>query len=293
MRKNKLIWIFLIVSQVTFSQIKGVVKDSISGNPIPYVNILVEDENIRTTSEENGEFTINPANKNANLIFSALGFENKKVSISNAKVVLLSAMSYELDDVFISNRKDEKQIEIGKIDKSEIYQAFENGPTIDVKFFPYQTSYKKTQYVKQVTLFTDSRIEDATIKLHFYKVDTNGFPGEELMNKDIILTLKKGVVKNKYNLSKYNLTFPRAGLFVGFEKLLIQKNTVEKTQTNTSLNTTKKYNTYLPYVLYGRAKKDFLFTFTKGKWIKQDIRSTNSSEKAKIDEPAINLILTN
>ena len=287
------ITILLLFTNIFSAQIKGVVKDSISGNPIPYVNILVEDENIRTTSEDNGEFTINPANKNANLIFSALGFEKKKVSVSNAKIVLLKETSYELEDVFISNRKDEKQIEIGRIDKSEIYQAFENGPTIDVKFFPYQASYKKTQYLKYVTIFADSRIEDATIKLHFYKVDSNGFPGEELMNKDIILTLKKGVIKNKYNLSKYNLSFPKAGLFVGFEKLLIQKNTVEKTQTNASLNTTKKYNTYLPYVLYGRAEKDFLFTFTKGKWIKQDKRTANSSQKATIDEPAINLILTN
>jgi len=39
---------------ITFSlsaQIKGVVKDSLSGEPIPYVNIWVENETIGTTSE--------------------------------------------------------------------------------------------------------------------------------------------------------------------------------------------------------------------------------------------------
>ena len=53
----------LLFTNILSAQIKGVVKDSISGKPIPYVNILVEDENIRTTSEEDGEFTINPAIK--------------------------------------------------------------------------------------------------------------------------------------------------------------------------------------------------------------------------------------
>ena len=56
MKDKRLIWIFLIVSQFTFSQIRGVVKDSITGEPIPFVNIWVENETIGTTSETNGSF---------------------------------------------------------------------------------------------------------------------------------------------------------------------------------------------------------------------------------------------
>ncbi|MFI0427804.1 MAG: carboxypeptidase-like regulatory domain-containing protein, partial [Flavobacterium sp.] len=56
MKDKRLIWIFLVVSQFTFSQIRGVVKDSLSGEPIPFVNIWVENENIATTSEIDGSF---------------------------------------------------------------------------------------------------------------------------------------------------------------------------------------------------------------------------------------------
>ena len=54
----KQILFLLLISFSLSAQIKGVVKDSISGKPIAYVNIWVENENIGTTSEENGSFSL-------------------------------------------------------------------------------------------------------------------------------------------------------------------------------------------------------------------------------------------
>jgi hypothetical protein len=48
-----------------------------SNKPIPYVNIWVENENIGTTSEENGSFSIHVEDQNKVLIFSALGLKPK------------------------------------------------------------------------------------------------------------------------------------------------------------------------------------------------------------------------
>jgi len=76
MKEKRLIWIFLIVSQFSFSQIRGVVKDSISGEPIPYVNIWVENEAIGTTSEVNGSVSLDLKGEKV-LVFSALGYESK------------------------------------------------------------------------------------------------------------------------------------------------------------------------------------------------------------------------
>lgn len=63
---------------MTAAQIRGVVKDSLTGQPIPYANIWVENENVATTSEEDGTFSI-VVTKDKNLIFSALGYEKKKL----------------------------------------------------------------------------------------------------------------------------------------------------------------------------------------------------------------------
>jgi hypothetical protein len=274
MKEKRLIWFFLIVSQFVFSQIRGVVKDSISGEPIPFVNIWVENETIGTTSEADGTFFLE-ASKQKNIVISVLGYERKTLKGSEISVVQLKPMTYDLREIVILNKKQSKQIEIGDI-KNAIFQSFDNGPKIEAKFFPYQASYSKTKFIKEVTIFTDSRIDDATIKLHFYSVDENGFPGEELLTKDYIVTLKKGVIKHRFNISQFDLVFPEKGMFVAYEKLLIESN---KTGTK-----------YQPYVLYNFVERDFFYTYSFGKWNKQE---ADFQEKLQLNEPSINLILTN
>ena len=282
---------FILFSLSFFAQTKGVVVDE-SGKPIPYVNIWVENENIGTTSEENGEFSI-AASANKNLIFSILGFEKKILKASEVSNVIMKAVSFQLDEVVIARHFETKKIEIGSINNS-VLEAFDNGPRIDVKFFPYETAYKKIKFIKKVSILTDSRIDNATVKIHFYKADANGFPGEELLTKDYIVTIQKGVVRNGFDLTELNLKMPKTGLFIGFEKLLISKNKLEKTIVNSNTQKTSIQVIFYPLVLYNYVERDYLFTFSGGKWSRQtsDINQSESV-KIKVYEPAINLVLTN
>jgi len=284
--------LFFIISYSISAQIKGVVKDSLTGKAISYVNIWVQNENIGASTEENGEFSINTT-KTKNLIFSALGYEKKTIKAADAAIVNLKPTSYQLDEVVISKRFETKIIEIGKT-KTAIYQAFDNGPRIDVKYFPYYPKYKSTRYLKQVAIETDSKIDNATIKIHFYSVDTNGYPGEELLTKDFITTVKKGVNKNLFTISEFNLRMPKTGLFVGFEKLIIEKNKTEETRTNFNNNTISVKKTYHPLMLYNFVERDVVFTFSGGKWNKEiQLGKDNLPIKKMVNEPAINVILTN
>jgi len=251
----------------TFSlsaQIKGAVKDSLTGKPIPYVNIWVENENIGSTSEENWTFFINTTATGKRLIFSTLGYEKQIIRATEASEVNLKLTAYSLNEVVISKSIGTKSIEIGKTN-NEIYQAFDNGPKIDTKFFAYKTSYKKTKHLKQVTIYMDSRIENAIIKIHLYEVSPNGTPGEELLDKDFIVTVKKGTRINRFDLTVFNLKFPKNGLFVGFEKLMIENNKTEKTITDSNTNTSQTQKTYFPFVLYNFVEREFSYTFSGGK----------------------------
>ncbi|WP_343622890.1 carboxypeptidase-like regulatory domain-containing protein [Flavobacterium lindanitolerans] len=285
--------LFLFFAANVAAQTKGVVKDSLTGNAIAYVSIWVENENIGTTSEENGEYQIGTNDKNKNLIFSALGYQKKTVKVSESQIVLLSPSTFELDEVTINNKKEKKQLEIGKT-KNAIAEAFDNGPRMDAKFFPYYPEYKKTRWIQKAIILTDSRIDDATIKLHLYDVDENGFPGNELLSKDYIVTIKKGVTKNEIDLSDFNLEMPKTGIFVVFEKLLIKKNRVEKTIKDFNSNTTKIQTTYAPLVLYNAVERDFLYSFSGGRWLKRTREEMNPFSVSKtIYEPSVTLILTN
>lgn len=283
----------LFITCTVSAQIKGVVKDSLTGKPISFVNIWVENENIGSTSEENGTFFINTTTNGKKLIFSTLGYEKKIIKASQVAEVYLKPTSYSLDEVVISKSIGTKSVEIGKT-KNEIYQAFDNGPKIDTKYFPYLASYKRTKYLKQVSIYTDSRIEDAIIKIHFYTVDSNGFPAAEILDKDFVVTVKKGTRINRFDLAKLNLKFPKNGLFVGFEKLLIEKNKTEKNITDLNTNITQIQKTYYPFILYNYVEREFLYTFLGGKWNRQANQDENgSSKKMMINEPVITLILSN
>lgn len=285
----KAILFFILFSISLSAQItKGVVKDSLTGQPIPYANIWVENENVATTSEEDGTFSI-AVNKDKNLIFSALGYETRTLKATQVNQVFLNPKAFDLDEVVISNSIGTKQNIIG-LTENTVAQAFDNGPRIDVKYFPYSSEYKKTPYLKRVTVYTDSRIEDATVKLHFYKVDTNGYPGYELLQKELIVKVKNGTKINKIDLSDFGLVMPKSGLFVGFEKLMIEKNKKEKIVINPVTKEAQIQRTYYPLMLYNYVERDFLFTFSGGKWSKQ---TDVDSGKVKVYEPAIHLTLTN
>lgn len=289
--KTHLFFLFFLIAFSSFSQVKGIVVDEFN-KPISYVNIWVDGENNSTTSEENGEFTLY-CQPDKNLIFSALGYEKKTVKASESVKVILKSNTVELNEVIIAKRYDTKEIEIGKV-KNESYQAFENGPRIDAKFFPYLAKYKKTKYIKYVTIFTDSQLENTNFKVHFYSVNPDGSPGAELLQKDHFVSVNKGVKKSYFNVVDLGLKMPNNGIFVGFEKLVIERNKLEKEviDSNTKRKTTQKM--YFPFVLYNYVERAFVYTFSGGKWNKQTKQDVNNpSDKMMIYEPAINLILTN
>lgn len=286
MKENRLILLLLIITNSVFSQIKGVVVDE-KNNPIPYVNIWVEGENVGISTEENGTFTIHTNNENSNLIFLILGYEKKILAAKECKRVVLIESSVDLKEVVISKRLESKQKEIGKSDKY-ISEAFPNGPKIDCKFFPFLSEYKKTPYLKFITLKTDSRIDDASIKLHFYSVGPDGLPGENLLTKDFIVYLKKGVFKHKFDISDYNLVIPKTGMFVVLEKLMIEKNKSDRAYTDENSNSSKTERLYFPFILYNYVERKDKFTFFGGKWNKEE-----HENNIKLYEPAINLVLTN
>ena len=289
---KKIVLLLLLLTTFSLSaQLRGVVKDSISGESIPFVNIWVENENIGTTSDIDGSFLLTVSDLSKRIVFSSLGFEKKTVKASNAKEVFLKASLIELDEVVVLNKKQTKEIEIGKT-KNPILQTFDNGPKIEAKYFPYQESYKKTKFIKKVTIQTDSKITEATIKIHFYAVNEDGSPGIELLKKDFLVTIRQGVLKNKIDVSNFNLVLPNNGLFVAYEKLIIEQNKLEKVVINPYTKKEKKQIQYYPMVLYNSVERDFSYVFSGGKWNKI-INETNTTEKMTLFEPSINLILTN
>jgi hypothetical protein len=290
--KNIYVLLFFFSLTIT-AQIKGVVKDSITQKPIAFVSIYVKNENISITSEEDGTFQFKAKEIGKQLLFSAIGYENKTVTATSNLIVFLQPKNYELDDVVIDKKAKRRLIEIGKTDNT-VAQAFDTGPKIDTKFFPYYSKYDNINLIKQLIFSADCKIDEALVKFHFYKLDSNSFPGEEMLDQNLIVTVNKGVKSYKVDLTKYNLYLPKQGIFVGVEKLNIEKNKLEKVIFNENTQTTILQTIYCPMILYNYIDRPFSFSYSGGNWIKKEnTNPDNFSNLIRVFEPEINLILTN
>lgn len=296
MRDKKLIWIFLIVSQFAFSQIRGVVKDSISGEPIPFVNIWVDNETVGTTSEVDGSFSLH-VKEEKQLVFSALGYETKKSS-SKSEIILLKPKVFELKEVVIEQPKFKKEIEVGNFNKPLGYHISGDLEFSNAKFFKYETSYEQTKFVKKIKITTRSKVNNAKFKIRIFSVNKEGSPEDDLLYEDIIVTVKKGKRKNEIDISNFKLVFPEEGLFIAYEVLKIESNKYFFEYTSNESEKLIKKIYYAPDFESNLVDEQNTYHYRFGKWIKLQRWHNNETglrEKYnnKVFEPAINLILTN
>jgi len=134
---KKLYILLLLISNQTWSQnnkIKGVIKDSETLQPIPYVSIYSENElknnSTGSISNENGEFNITINNK-SKIVFSHINYEPFTLeSDGNLKEVLLKPKSYVLNEIVISNVNPKNYLKKiinlskNKIDKNTLLKGY-------------------------------------------------------------------------------------------------------------------------------------------------------------------------
>lgn len=290
---------FLVLFFISFSlsaQIRGVVKDSISGEPIPYVNIWVENETVGTTSEIDGTFSLAIKEEKV-LVFSALGYESKK-GVSTNEVIFLKPIAYELNEVVVEQPRFKEEIEIGNFHKSAGYHISGDLEWSNAKYFKYELTYEETKFVKKIKITTRSKVNNAKFKIRIFSVNKEGYPDNDLLSEDIIVTVKKGKRKNVIDISNFKLVFPKEGLFIAYEVLKIESNKYIFEYTESESKKLIKKTYYAPDFESNIVDEQNTYHYRSGKWIKLQRWHNNETGlreryNNKVFEPAINLILTN
>jgi len=265
---NKFLVFFLFLTFSLSAQIRGVVKDSITGEPIPFVNIWVENETVGTTSESNGSFSLDIKEEKM-LVFSALGYEVKKAS-SKSEVILLKSKVFELKEVVIEQPKFNKEIEVGNYETSGFRIGLGNINSA-VYFKPYDEMITHP-FLKEIKFLTKSDIENAKIRIKILSVNTDNSPGESLIDEEIIVSVKKGKSKNIVDLTEYRFKIPLVGFFISFEKLLIENNKYYNEYTykdNQGNKVTRKSMSIEPELCFIPIEYDIIWQSTiNGNWTK-------------------------
>lgn len=297
--KKSLAIILILISNLCFSQLKSVIIDSETKEKIPYVNIWVENENIGTTSNEKGEFEIQVDSQKI-ILFSAIGFQTKKVSSDSIKNILeLKPVITELDEIVINSKKLSQELTIGQFKKSKINSYFGCGiyPWISAKFFERKEEYEKAPYLKKFRILTNSDVKNSKFNIRLYGVNEKGEPDNYIYNENIIGIAKKGKKITEIDVSKLNIKFPEKGFFLAIEWLIIEENKYEYKYTMKGSRKKLKSISYEPAIgIVPTETNKNSWRFNKGKWIKASCKNKNESMKRyrnKYSLLAIELTLTN
>lgn len=105
------LFISVLLYQNSFSQIIGTTKDA-NGQPLPYVNIYIENSYTGTTSNEKGYFELNIKEpKNYTLVFQSLGYKTVKRNIDINQFpyeihIVLEEENISLNEVVINSKEN-------------------------------------------------------------------------------------------------------------------------------------------------------------------------------------------
>lgn len=127
--------VLFVVPALIFAQTKmvtGTIKDE-TGKPVEGVSVVIKTGNGGTTSDQFGKFSLN-ASANTVLIFSAVNFESKEITIGNQQtlIVQLKSKNAVLSDVVVIGYGTQKKIDLTGSVATVSAKELENRPTTNV-----------------------------------------------------------------------------------------------------------------------------------------------------------------
>jgi hypothetical protein len=191
--------------------ITGIVKDSRTGETLPFVNVGIIGKGIGTVTDVQGRYAISLSGHDKDSIrFSMIGYNAKITLISDFKNpgnqvdVTLSPSSKELKEVTVSNHKWKEAV-LGNTTRSQTVNAgftdntlgHEIGEVIRIKRAPTRLK----QFNASISVAATDTIR---LRLNIYTV-ANGLPDENLLQQNIIATVKPGDKMLTINLEPYNI----------------------------------------------------------------------------------------
>lgn len=118
--RKVLLTLLCLLSYTVHAQIKGVITDSLTNEPLLYVTVMYEGKGVGTTSNAEGEYTVETRKGWDELTFQSIGYKTKKIKLKPGQKVLNVQMA--TDDILLN--------EVVVKPKRERYSR-KNNPAVD------------------------------------------------------------------------------------------------------------------------------------------------------------------
>lgn len=168
--------------------IAGLVRDSLSHEPVPYAAVFLKGTERGVLADEKGRFDIRSASRNANLTVSSMGYSTKNVNVSGKNVVIeLSPVGVNLKEVVVKPKK-EKYSKKNNPAVAFVEKIMARQELTDPRRNPNYNYDKYERITLGLNNFTDKSQENWLFKkFPFLKdhVDTSEVSGKPILNVSV------------------------------------------------------------------------------------------------------------
>ncbi|WP_187478197.1 hypothetical protein [Amniculibacterium sp. G2-70] len=253
--------------------------DSIDQKPIVYANIQQINTQFGASSDEFGVFSFENDSK---VLINAAGYELKTIDLPKQNTIIkLQPKEKLIEEVVLGKRKNKNYIVIDEFRKIKINSYFVCNGELKIiggigKYF--ESKSYPLKFLKSLRILTKSEVSNVKFNIRLFSVDENGDPKDELSHENIIGVAKKGKHKTEVDLSHLNLRMPEHGIFINFEWLRLDENTIERLFVYKDNKKLQKYimpeigliNSKIPNTTFYQKSKN---SFSKFKYIDAKIKN--------------------
>lgn len=235
------IYFFLTLNSFLHSQsdLKGVIRDKLNGNPIEFATIVVQNKSFGVYSNGSGGFTINDTkySETDSLVISFVGYETKKIGIATFQldsiIIFLKPLVLDLDEITVKAKKVRayKNKKLG-VNENKTNDSFSSRVSSTYEFavlIPNDKDY--SGFFKSIDIYiTQFDYNEDPFRLNLYLFDAIcKCPGEPLLrSSQYIKKAKKGW--NSISIEDQVIELPRNGFFISYERLSLNFNPGLKAQ---------------------------------------------------------------
>ena len=206
-------------------EIKGVIVDKDTKEPLPFTSIGLKNEQIGALSNEHGQFVVPVPTQNTadSLVVVALGYGRRAVLVKRgvavaSLIIELPKRAVALGNVTVKAGKI-KNLGLGSRTDDPGEGMIQGLPGSQYAFFVKNEKQKRLGNVRTVSFYIgENGFPREPFRVRLYKADGNyNAPNTDLLTENVVVSAPQGGQWYTVDLTPYNIIAPEEGFFVAME----------------------------------------------------------------------------
>ncbi len=212
-------------AQAQKAEIKGVIVDKDTKEPLPFTSIGLKNEQIGALSNEHGQFIVPAPSQNMadSLVVVALGYARRAVLVKRgvnvaSLTIELPKRAVALGNVTVKAGKI-KNLGLGAKSDNPGEGMIQGLPGSQYAFFVKNDKKKRLGNVRTVSFYIgENGFPREPFRVRLYKADGNyNAPNTDLLTENVVVSAPQGGQWYTVDLTPYNIIAPEEGFFVAME----------------------------------------------------------------------------